>query len=60
MAYQRLTDYDIQALVDNEISPKDAELVLKQLEKNHAAHERYKELIKQKNLLKLWWGNQKN
>ncbi len=50
------TDFDIQALADNELSWEDAKEVLLYLETNPSAMKRYKELLEQKDLLKKWAG----
>jgi anti-sigma factor RsiW len=50
-----ITDYDIQALVDNELDPKDAARVRTFIERNPEALKRYKALIHQKEVLSMWW-----
>lgn len=53
---QKISDDDIQALVDNEL-PWDQEKTLRSLiEHDPAADKRYKELLHQKILLRLWYG----
>jgi len=59
MTLQGITDYDIQALVDDELSHEEGKEVLSKLEQNRDARNRYNELMKQKNLLKSWWSKQK-
>lgn len=51
---EKITDYDIQALVDNEVSWKKAEHILAFLQKNRKMRERYESLQRQKNLLQMW------
>lgn len=53
-----ITDFDIQALVDNELHWEHEKMVLSFLETDSAAQKRYQELCKQKNLLKRWWESQ--
>ena len=49
------TDFDIQALIDNELSWEEEKKVRKYLRENVRAKERYLELKKQKELLQKWW-----
>ncbi len=51
---KHVTDFDIQALVDNELSWEDAKEVMLFLESDAAAMKRYQELVEQKELLKSW------
>ncbi|MEC7577366.1 MAG: hypothetical protein VX803_04395 [Pseudomonadota bacterium] len=48
-----ITDYDIQALVDDELNDDDAELVMLYILENKWARERYAHLTAQKRLLKV-------
>lgn len=50
-----VSDYDIQALIDDELSHEEARQVQSYIEKNSGARRRYQELLSQKSLLKLWW-----
>lgn len=50
-----ITDYDIQALVDNELDWEDEKIVRHHISENQNAGDRYKELIHQKKLLKRLW-----
>lgn len=52
-----VTDYDIQALVDNELEHEDAERVRQHIERSNNARQRYEQLLKQKALLMSWWTN---
>ena len=52
---QNITDYDIQALVDNELSWEEEKRIRAHVVSNPDAHRRYKELCRQRNLLKDWW-----
>lgn len=54
-----VTDLDIQALADNELSGEDAERVRDYLQSNPDAHERYEEILRQKEFLKDWWSDKK-
>ncbi len=54
-----LTDYDIQALVDNELGWEEEKLVRAYIESNHEARKRYDELMRQKSLLRKWWFSKK-
>ena len=51
-----ITDYDIQALVDDELDHERAKQVKLYVEQDRRAQERYSELKEQKDLLKQWWG----
>ena len=51
---KHVTDFDIQALVDNELLWEDAKEVMLFLESDAAAMKRYQELMEQKELLKAW------
>ena len=51
-----ITDYDIQALIDDELEHERAKQVMLHVEQNRRAQERYIELKEQKDLLKQWWG----
>lgn len=52
-----VTDYDIQALVDNELGHERAKQVQAHIDQNLRARKRYQELKEQKDLLKSWWKN---
>ena len=54
-----ITDYDIQALVDNELAWEDEKRVRAFLKENPNAYTRYKELAMQRNTLQNWWKNSK-
>lgn len=58
MARGAVTDYDIQALVDDELEEEKASAVRAHLEHNPAAKKRYLDLFAQKNILKIWWQKQ--
>ncbi len=55
-----ITDMDIQALVDNQLSGFDKLRVLEHIELNEMARLRYEALIEQKALLRRWWITQQN
>jgi anti-sigma factor RsiW len=50
-----ITDEDIQALVDNELSRDQEKIVLEHLKNNSYYRKRYTELEQQRQLLKKWW-----
>ena len=52
---QCINEDDIQALLDNELSQDERNRVINLISYDQNASNRYKELIKQKNLLKLWY-----
>lgn len=49
-----ITDFDIQALIDNELDWEQTKLVMNYVQKDPMGQKRYKELIKQRNNLRLW------
>jgi hypothetical protein len=55
MMNQSVTDFDIQALADDELEWEEAKRVRAHLDTNPDAQRRYNELCRQKNLLKVWW-----
>ena len=57
MTLRGITDYDIQALVDDELGHEEGKEVLSYLEQDSTARKRYNELMKQKNLLKYQYHN---
>lgn len=60
MKQDTITDYDIQALVDNELDNKKINIVLHYIAKEPFALKRYKGLIEQKILLNRWWSLSQN
>lgn len=56
MSQQTITDFDIQALVDNELGWEQEKSVRVQLEHDAEAKRRYEELCRQKRLLQEWWS----
>lgn len=59
--YPSVTDYDIQALVDNELQEQHQERVRLFIQTNPQARQRYQELCRQKEILQKWWAaTQKN
>jgi hypothetical protein len=50
-----ITDYDIQALVDNQLSWEEEKLVRQHILASSQAKERYDELIRQRKVLQHWW-----
>ncbi len=50
-----ISDIDLQALVDGELSAQQEEDVRRTLQTDSAARARYRELLEQKRLLIAWW-----
>ena len=50
-----VTDHDIQALVDNELTHEDEKRVRALIVQKDELYKRYETLLKQKKLLKMWW-----
>lgn len=57
MKYQTVTDFDIQALVDEELPWEQAKYVRDYITLVPEAKRRYEELSRQKQLLKKWWSS---
>ena len=55
MSTNKITDYDIQALIDNELEWEDQKNVLDHIENDLEASKRYKELKAQKELINRWY-----
>lgn len=55
MGEVRITDQDIEALVDNQLDKADAARVTYALLQNPRLHRKYSQLLTQKRLLQLWW-----
>lgn len=53
-----ITDYDIQAYVDNELCHEKSKVIQNYITINEEATRRYKQLIEQKRLLKMWWQSE--
>lgn len=56
MDIQTISDFDVQALIDNELSPGRRSQVLEMLKENGDLQRRYQALLDQGDLLKLWWA----
>lgn len=56
MSHQTITDFDIQALVDNELEWEQEKSIRAYLEVTPEAKRRYEELCRQKRLLQEWWS----
>lgn len=50
-----ITDYDIQALIDNELDWEEQKRVRKAIQENPFLLRRYNEYTKQKNLIQKWF-----
>lgn len=55
MGKEKITDYDIQALVDGEVSDIRYVALFEAVSKDPALYNRYLLYKNQKNLLKSWW-----
>tara|TARA_B100001179_G_C18460946_1_gene347148 strand:+ start:395 stop:619 length:225 start_codon:yes stop_codon:yes gene_type:complete len=51
-----VTQRDIEALVDNELSSEDRTRVMKGMERSPALKSQYDALVAQKEALKSWWS----
>jgi anti-sigma factor RsiW len=60
MAPEPITDEDIQALVDGELSPARQEIVMKMIDSDVGLRERYRALRHQKMLLLSWWSEEQD
>lgn len=54
---QNISDFDVQALIDNELSPQRRIQVLEMLNGSNELKKRYQVLLEQRELLKLWWDS---
>lgn len=52
---ESVTEYEIQALVDNQLEWENAKDVLRYIDQNPWAQAYYEQLVRQKKLLKSWW-----
>ncbi len=50
-----VTDWDIQAYLDNELAAPQQDTVMRALQHDPALRTRYNELRRQRDLLKKWW-----
>ncbi len=50
-----ITDWDIQAYLDNELSAAQQDMLMRALQFDPALRDRYNELRRQRDLLKQWW-----
>ncbi|WP_373084739.1 anti-sigma factor [Sneathiella sp.] len=55
-----ISDYDLQALVDDELGPLKANEVKAFIARNPDARKRYRELQRQTRDLKFWWKSAQN
>lgn len=57
LPYLKMTikNYDIQAFIDEQLEPEKIEEVLVHIQQNPKALQYYLMLLKQKELLNLWW-----
>ena len=54
---QNINDFDVQALIDNELSPQRRIQVLELMNGNSDLKRRYQALLEQRDLLKFWWDS---
>jgi anti-sigma factor RsiW len=59
MNKKTISDRDIQALVDDELTADQAERVREYLLHHPRARHRYEALVKQKGLLQRWWRSRR-
>lgn len=52
-------DTDIQAYIDGELEGAQRKRVLNSIEQNSQIRDRYRQLVRQKELLQLWWKSAK-
>lgn len=55
--YLPITDYEIQAYIDNELEREDAKRIHLFIQSNECARKRYQELKEQKDLIQKWASN---
>jgi anti-sigma factor RsiW len=55
---ERITDMDIEALIDNELDTSTALRVRHAVERDPSLHRKYAQLMTQKRLLQMWWSSQ--
>lgn len=55
---ERITDMDIEALIDNELDTPAALRVRHAVERDPRLHRKYAQLMTQKRLLQMWWNSQ--
>lgn len=53
-----ITDLDVQALVDAQLSVAEERLVWNAIIRSPALETYYKKMVTQKKLLKIWWENE--
>lgn len=54
--FQSISDFDVEALADGELSPERRSQVIDSIRDNSDLQKRYQMLIEQRDLLKLWWA----
>lgn len=50
-----LSDFDIQAYIDNELDWERAKIVMSQINDDPKLKSRYDDLLRQKHALQIWW-----
>lgn len=56
--FDDISDLDLQAFIDNALTPIERVSLIERLQKSPAAQDRLAELQSQKDSLKAWWKNQ--
>jgi anti-sigma factor RsiW len=59
MSKEKVTDLDIQALVDDELSGESLAAVEERVRESPLFQKRYADIKNQNDLLKLWWASAK-
>jgi len=55
--FKKISDLELQALADGELTAEEQTALLTRMEKSPEAQARYAEIIRQKEALKEWWKN---
>lgn len=51
---------DLEALVDNELPPEKEKALMEFVARSPDLQKKYRQLVKQKELLKMWWASTKH
>lgn len=54
---ERITELDVEALIDSQLDWEKEKRVLRELERNPGLRAYHEEMVKQKKLLVAWWRN---
>lgn len=55
--FKKISDLELQALVDGELTGEERTALLTRIKKSPEAQKRHAEIIRQKEALKEWWKN---